>query len=470
MRHYFFDSSRKHKYLIACSDAVLIAGTILFSYLLREYFNSNHFSMDLVLKKINLWQTIIIPLHMFTLYVLDLYNLNRVIYPVKYSIKVFLSIVLAGIIISGIFFFFPKYVFGRQVFLIHLFLLSVLLIIWRLIVLKIFASVEAHKKIALLCSRDIAIKFAGDLSKIGTTVFEISHVCLTDDENESKSCISINNAPIACSSLSELLTNNQFDVLVFDSSNNNFSNEAIRMILETKQKGKTVYDLPNIYKNITGKIPVEYINGKWLLNRDDLQGMISRPYIHMKRILDIVMSCFMILILLPLIAVLALIIRLESKGPFIFAQERLGRNRKPFMCYKFRTMVDGAEKKSGPVWSRSDDPRITFIGKILRKTRLDELPQLWNILKGDISFVGPRPIRKHFADLLSKDIPFYELRFCVQPGLSGWAQVNHDYAGSVDGQHEKFQFELFYIENMSLFLDIITIFKTFQSVFKAEGK
>jgi lipopolysaccharide/colanic/teichoic acid biosynthesis glycosyltransferase len=133
-------------------------------------------------------------------------------------------------------------------------------------------------------------------------------------------------------------------------------------------------------------------------------------------------------------------------------------------------MVENAEQESGPVWAGEDDPRITLVGRILRKTRLDELPQLWNIFKGDISFVGPRPIRRHFADMLSEKIPFYELRFSIQPGLSGWAQVSHDYAGSEDGQLEKFQYELFYIQNMSIFLDVIIIFKTIQACFKIEGK
>ena len=128
-----------------------------------------------------------------------------------------------------------------------------------------------------------------------------------------------------------------------------------------------------------------------------------------------------------------------------------------------------AEKKCGPVWSSDNDPRITWVGRILRKARLDELPQFWNILKGDMSFVGPRPIRDHFAGQLEKIIPFYGIRFSVKPGLSGWAQVHHDYGGSEEGQLEKFQYELFYIQNMSLFLDLLTIVRTLRIVFRAKG-
>jgi lipopolysaccharide/colanic/teichoic acid biosynthesis glycosyltransferase len=133
-------------------------------------------------------------------------------------------------------------------------------------------------------------------------------------------------------------------------------------------------------------------------------------------------------------------------------------------------MIENAESESGPIWSRENDPRITRVGRLLRKGRLDELPQLWNILKGDMSFVGPRPIREHFANQLAGQIPFYGLRFSVKPGLTGWAQVNYDYAGSEEGQMEKFQYELFYIQNMSLFLDLLALFKTVHKVFAGEGK
>ena len=132
-------------------------------------------------------------------------------------------------------------------------------------------------------------------------------------------------------------------------------------------------------------------------------------------------------------------------------------------------MVQNAEAKSGPVWSKEKDPRITRVGRFLRKSRLDELPQFWNILKGDMSFVGPRPIRQHFADMLAEKIPFYGFRFSVKPGLSGWAQVNYDYGGSEEGQMEKFQYELFYIQNISFFLDLIVVIKTVQKIFRGGG-
>jgi exopolysaccharide biosynthesis polyprenyl glycosylphosphotransferase len=267
-----------------------------------------------------------------------------------------------------------------------------------------------------------------------------------------------------------LLESGNFDVLAFDSTSRSFSDSEIRHILQLKYRGKAVYDLSTLYKNITGKVPLSYIDGRWLLNSDGLQGQANLPYVQAKRLFDVMLSSLLLLFFAPLIVAIAIAVKLDSNGGIFFVQERLGLQRRPFKCVKFRTMVKNAERESGPMWSGDNDPRITRVGHVLRKMRLDELPQLWNILKGDMSFVGPRPIREHFANKLAEKIPFYGFRFAVKPGLSGWAQVNHDYAGSEEGQLEKFQYELFYIQNMSLFLDLLTVFKTVQKVFAGEGK
>jgi len=465
MKHYLLNQTNKQKYFVVLCDALIVAAGILLSYGIRIYINQGRFDFDLLLDRLDVRHGLIVPLHLFTLYIFDLYNVDRLVNSVRSSIMVVLSVLLAGLITSGVFFFFPKYVFGRQVLLIHMVVLSLLLVCWRLFLFRFLSVLGRKKRIALVCTAETAASFQEQLSNINLRGIEVSHVCCKND-----TCIENRGEIQYCTSVADLLSDNRFDILGYDSSREKFSNEEIRLILETKQKNKGVYELSSLYTSLTGKVPMEFVDGKWLMNSQGMQGMISKPYIRMKRLLDITMACIMLVMLLPVIVLISILIKVESKGNVIFGQERLGKNRRPFMCYKFRTMVENAEQKTGPVWSSDEDPRITKLGRILRKTRLDELPQLWNILKGDISFVGPRPIRKHFADLLSEQIPFYELRFSIQPGLSGWAQVNHDYAGSEDGQLEKFKYELFYIQNMSLFLDVFVFFKTFQSFFKLEGK
>jgi len=190
---------------------------------------------------------------------------------------------------------------------------------------------------------------------------------------------------------------------------------------------------------------------------------------RLKRFLDVVFSAVMLLAVCPILPIIALMIKLESKGPVFFKQERLGLNERTFDLIKFRTMIINAEQETGPVWADTDDSRLTRVGKILRKTRLDELPQFINVIKGEMSLVGPRPIRRHFADIFAEKFPFYRLRFKVKPGITGWAQVNMDYVNTERDQYEKLEYEFYYIFHKSFFLDFFIILKTIQCVMKLRG-
>jgi lipopolysaccharide/colanic/teichoic acid biosynthesis glycosyltransferase len=184
---------------------------------------------------------------------------------------------------------------------------------------------------------------------------------------------------------------------------------------------------------------------------------------------DLVICLMIMPVALLLIMVSALAIKLTSRGPVFFVQERLGKNEVPFQLIKLRTMVADAEKFTGPQWASANDPRITRVGRILRKLRFDEIPQIFNVMRGDMSVIGPRPIRHHFADLLAQEIPHYRLRFLVKPGLTGWAQVNHDYAGSKEGQQEKLQYEVFYLVHQSFLLDLFILIKTVKIMVWGKG-
>ena len=424
--------------------------------------------MALVLSRLSPWLLLVVFAHLFSLYLFNQYDLSRLINRFRSSVMVVLSVWLAGLVISGGFFFLPKYVFGRKVLLIHLAVVSVFMVLWRLFFADVLTRRGRAKRLAVVGDGQIISSFIEDLSRIPNNGFNVNSVCISN--GRATATCSLPAVLTRHASVLDLLELNDFDVLAFDSTNGFFSDGEIRRILQVKYRGKAVYDLSTLYKNITGKVPLTYIDGRWLLNSNGLQGEANLPYVRAKRVFDVLLSSLLLVLSLPLFVILAVAIRLDSKGRAFFVQERLGILRRPFKCVKFRTMVEDAESESGPIWSGDNDPRITPVGRLLRKIRLDELPQLWNILKGDMSFVGPRPIREHFARKLAETIPFYGLRFAVKPGLSGWAQVNHGYAGSEEGQLEKFQYELFYIQNMSLFLDLLTVFKTVQKVFLREGK
>jgi exopolysaccharide biosynthesis polyprenyl glycosylphosphotransferase len=188
-----------------------------------------------------------------------------------------------------------------------------------------------------------------------------------------------------------------------------------------------------------------------------------------KRLASIVVSIIGLVLTLPLLPFVALAIKLTSPGRLLYHQKRVGRNDAIFYCHKFRTMRADAEADTGPTWADDQDPRITSVGRFLRMTRLDEIPQLWNVLVGEMSLVGPRPERPEFIEWLTKEIPYYSLRHTVRPGITGWAQVRYRYGNTIDDSREKLRYDLFYIKNMSVGLDVLILFDTVKTILLGRG-
>lgn len=225
--------------------------------------------------------------------------------------------------------------------------------------------------------------------------------------------------------------------------------------------------IPDLYEIISGQARTSQLYGAPLINITPL--LMPEWEKKIKRIMDIVISIIILIITLPIILITSIAIKFESKGPIFYKQDRSGLNGKVFKIIKFRSMKSNAEKLSGPVWSTKDDPRITKVGKFIRKVRIDEIPQMVNILKGEMSLVGPRPERPFFVEKLSEEIPFYKRRLKVRPGVTGWAQVKHKYDENVEDVKEKLRYDLFYIENMSLSNDFKILFRTVFVVLFGQG-
>jgi exopolysaccharide biosynthesis polyprenyl glycosylphosphotransferase len=218
---------------------------------------------------------------------------------------------------------------------------------------------------------------------------------------------------------------------------------------------------------MSGKIEVEQLYPSWLIFAEGFR--FSTFFLVVRRMLSLLVSFIGLLLALPLIPFIALAIKLDSPGPVFYSQKRVGLGGSIFFCHKFRTMRRDAEADTGATWANDDDPRITKIGKFLRSSRLDEIPQLWCVLKGDMAFVGPRPERPEFVEWLSKEIPYYGVRHMVRPGITGWAQVRYKYGNTVEDAKEKLQFDLFYIKNASLGLDFLIMFQTVKIVLLGRG-
>ena len=242
-----------------------------------------------------------------------------------------------------------------------------------------------------------------------------------------------------------------------------------QLLVECQARGVRISLMADLYEKLYRRVPIEYINPGWVLQVIQGRAVFNRLQLSLKRLTDLTLGVFALPVWALFLPLVALAIRLDSPGPIFYRQIRCGRAGKPFSIIKFRTMISDAEQDGKPRWATKNDDRITRVGRILRKARLDELPQVFNILRGEMSFIGPRPERPEFVEELQQEIPFYRARLMVKPGLTGWAQVHYNYGNSVEDALIKLQYDLYYLHSWSLWLDLHIIFKTFGVVFKFKG-
>jgi sugar transferase (PEP-CTERM system associated) len=243
---------------------------------------------------------------------------------------------------------------------------------------------------------------------------------------------------------------------------------SMELLLEMKVNDGVRFDhLASVYEEYTGKIAIENLRPSWLVFSQGFRK--SRTLGALKRTGDVLLSAIGLLLAAPLMLIAAVAMKCTSPGPIFYHQRRVGKDSKVFTIHKLRSMHTDAEAHTGAVWSDENDPRVTHIGRFLRRTRFDEVPQLWNVLKGDMSFVGPRPERPEFVSQLTERIPFYGQRHVVRPGLTGWAQVRHSYGSSIDDALQKLQYELFYIKHMSVAFDVFIVLSTVKTVLVRRG-
>jgi sugar transferase (PEP-CTERM system associated) len=269
-----------------------------------------------------------------------------------------------------------------------------------------------------------------------------------------------------CDDLPQIVERNNVNRIVV-ALNDRRGSLPIESLLKLKTEGVAVEEATSVYERVTGKIAIENLKPSWLIFNQGFE--VSRTLLLQKRILSILTSLVLLAVSFPVMLVVMVLIKLTSPGPIFHRQERVGQGGRTFTIWKFRSMYQDAEKHTGPQWAQRNDKRVTKVGRILRRTRLDELPQLYNVLRGDMSLVGPRPERPVFVQDLAEKIPFYQLRHAVKPGVTGWAQVKYEYGNTVQDSVEKLQYDLFYIKHMSCLLDLIIMFETAKTVLVRRG-
>jgi sugar transferase (PEP-CTERM system associated) len=241
----------------------------------------------------------------------------------------------------------------------------------------------------------------------------------------------------------------------------------LRELLDCKLNGIRILDMPSFYERVRRQVRLDSLRASWLIYGDGFRQALGRAFI--KRVFDLAVAAVLLVVTLPMMIATALLITFEDQGPVFYSQERVGLAGRVFRVLKFRSMRTDAEEDGTPRWAVSNDDRITKVGRFIRKLRIDELPQLWNVLVGDMSLVGPRPERPYFVDHLAREIPFYGVRHSVKPGVTGWAQVRYQYGSSVADAAQKFQYDLYYIKNHNLLLDTLVLLETVRVVLTGEG-
>lgn len=273
---------------------------------------------------------------------------------------------------------------------------------------------------------------------------------------------------LACSSsLAVTAERAGVDEVIIALSERRSGSMSLRDLLECKIGGIRVTDISTHFEKRLGQIRLDYVNAGWMIFGEGFNQGFVRTTI--KRAFDVICAAFLLALTLPLMLLTMLAIALESRGPVFYRQQRVGLNGKPFNVIKFRSMRSDAEQDGNPRWAVAADDRVTSVGRLIRKVRIDELPQIYNVLKGEMSMVGPRPERPFFVDSLTKDIAYYAVRHSVKPGVTGWAQVRYEYGATVEDAKQKLQYDLYYVKNHTLFLDILIMFETVSVVLTGKG-
>jgi exopolysaccharide biosynthesis polyprenyl glycosylphosphotransferase len=463
MNHFLNPEKIRKSYLALC-DAALVTFVFFISYAFRIIFyeQGSFFSL---FNRIS-WLVILgILIHVISFYVFGLYDRQNGNGGKRHILLVNIaaSILTATIFISILSFAFPHDKIGRVLIFVHFVVMIGLMYIWRAMWSdNIFKNGE--RKLLIVGWNSLVEKIVDALCS-GCSGYEIKGLVILPGSVKPPK---IGNPAPAFLSVDKALEQVDPEALIVSEKLNRLDGTKSKLI-DLKFQGKEIFDGASFYERILSKVPVSEISERWLLFNSKKQHYQPALYQKCKRLMDVFVSAALLLCALPLLLVIALLIKVDSKGPVLFRQERLGMNEAPFTLLKFRTMVNDAEKQCGPCWAAKNDPRLTKIGRILRKTRLDELPQFFNVLMGDMSLVGPRPIRKYFAELFTEKFPFYRLRFKVKPGITGWAQVNMDYVNTERDQYDKLEYEFYYLYHQSMFLDLFILLKTIQAMLKLRG-
>lgn len=437
-------NTRKRQVLLLAGDALIV---VLSFYV-----------APLVLFGIQLgWSDVFVSLDLFTIltyllvfYLFDLYDLELPFSTTRFLVRFALAQLVVGTLIATGSFVFQERPYGMRVMAVQGTIVIVFALAWRSLFDRLMKNVTQAYRVAVLGCEETAVDLKRALGK--RRDYAVGMMLVPGWEER----------------VSSLVEEKAFDKIVVNTKRG-VSPESYKALVEAKMRGVVVYDVPGFYEHVLEKLPVSGMSDVWLAHVP-LSGVRKTIYNQrLKRILEAGASLVALVLLLPLFLLVAQAIRMDSRGPVFYRQRRIGLNRAPFNLVKFRSMATGMEamrEKAG----HEDDPRITRVGRFIRKYRIDELPQLWNVLRGDMSLVGPRALMEEEVEEFEQKVSYFPLRYFIRPGVTGWAQINYPHGATVEDALAKLEYDLYYMKNASLPLDLYILLRTVRTVLFAKGK
>lgn len=446
------------------ADAAIIYGGVILAMYIRLGFSGSEYQLN----DNNGWLKIALAslFCLLILYFYDLYDYTVMSNRRELMLRLVQALGIAWAILALVFYFVPFLLIGRGVSVISVPLVLVLLLGWRIFIHLLTGHPDIGEKILIVGTGKTAMDTAEAIWQRRDAGYRIVGFA---SENGAKPKERIGESEIlgSANDMEAIIKAEKIDrvVIAVRERRGTFPTETL---LKMSLAGNvSIEECTSFFERITGQVHVDMLRPSWLIfdgrDRDSRLQTVVRESIHR------VLAFIGLVLSFPIAVLTAILIKLESRGSIFYRQKRLGKNGKVFDVIKFRSMKIDAEADGTPVWATSNDARTTRIGKIIRKARIDEIPQFWNILKGEMSFVGPRPERPHFVEQLAHEIPFYEHRHLVAPGLTGWAQIKYPYGASVEDARQKLQYDLYYIKNQSLALDLVIVFDTIKTVLFSRG-
>ncbi|GFO66570.1 glycosyl transferase [Geomonas limicola] len=412
---------------------------------------------------------IFIAVTLFSSYLMEVYSLPRA----TRKREIFATCLQAGgaafFLLAVVYYLDPSVMLGRGIIFISLGLFIVLQFAWHALPFSGVHRAPFAQRVLILGTGDLACQLGGLLSAHASS-FELAGYldCDASKPQETVHQSDLFDSQVICkdSELLDIVQAYRASMIVVALTERR-GVLPLQEMMRCKLAGIEVVDAPTFYEIVQGKLMLEQMTPSWIIFST---GFHRTALVNIyKRCFDVLLSLVGLLLTIPFFPLIALVIKLDSPGPLFFNQVRVGNNEKPFLLYKFRSMRQDAEK-NGAVWAQKNDNRVTRVGRFLRNSRIDELPQLWNVLRGDMSFIGPRPERPEFVEDLKRDIYYYSKRHTIKPGLTGWAQVRYPYGATVEDAIEKLRYDLYYIKNLSFLLDTQIMFETVKVVLFGRGR